>query len=189
MSMSTNVRVILIVFCTVVIVLVLFVYASFFGLPWKKWYVGGKINTYLENKYGEEFIIQERFYNFKDGSYGIKVSPQNNYDLTFSAWEGYGNYNLIDYYAEAIWERQASEDFTKLVNDIYPNYQRIFASVAYGEGMEFVKEPPIPNYADTPALMTLGVNLLMGRSPFLKRNNAFSHNPYFFYEFSTPIGA
>lgn len=157
--MTKTVKIILFSFVAFVLIMVLFFYFSFAGLPWKKVMVGEKVLAYLENKYGEEFEIEERYYNFKDGHYGIHVHPKKNSSLIFNAEEGWGGREYIDYYPEELWARQAKIDFEEIVKETYPDLSRYHVSTVYGEGVELVQGPAIPNYIDSHAFIDVHVNI------------------------------
>ncbi|MFE8699509.1 hypothetical protein ACFYKX_02605 [Cytobacillus sp. FJAT-54145] len=157
--MSKKVKIILSSFLVIIIGIVATIYVEFAGLPWKKQTVGNEILHYLENKYNEEFVIDKRFYNFKDSSYNIKVHPKNNPSVQFNAGEGYGEYHFVDYYAEALWEKQATEDFKSIIEKHFPEKQHFRANAVYGDGMDLVKRPPIPHYSKTKAFIMLGINI------------------------------
>ena len=47
-------------------------YVSFNGVPWKKNTVAQELEKHVENKYNIHVEVVEKYYNFKDGSYGAK---------------------------------------------------------------------------------------------------------------------
>lgn len=157
--MSKPLKIFLLIFAVLVIGFALFVYFSFAGLPWKKITVGNATLAYLQQKYDEEFEIEDRFYNFKDGSYGIKVHPVKEPTMSFYAEEGWGNDKFIDYYPEAVWVKQADQDFKEIVREIFPEKRRYRVDTVSGEGMEKVKKLPIPHYIDANAYIDVLVNL------------------------------
>ncbi|EKN63744.1 hypothetical protein P9E76_03590 [Schinkia azotoformans] len=149
----------LLIMCSVVLLSVaLFIYVSFSGFPWKKYTVGKEIQAYLDERYDQPFLIKDRLYNFKDGKYGIKATPVKEADLQFTAWEGYGDYEYIDYYPEAVWEKQVYDDFEEIVNKIYPDHTMYNASTAMGFGNELVKGPEIPSYRDVDVLTSIAIS-------------------------------
>jgi hypothetical protein len=155
--MSKSLKIFLITTTVLVVGIVLFFYIGFAGLPWKKWTVGNQILSYLEEKYEEDFQIEERYYNFKDSSYGIKVYPTKKPDLVFNAAEGWGNHEFIDFYPESIWEKQADADFRDIVKEIYPTLRNFRAGTVYGEGVELVQGPQIPSYLEAKAFVDVAV--------------------------------
>lgn len=135
------------------------VYVFFNGLPWKKVMVANEILTYLEQKYDKPLVISERFYNFKDGTYGVRAHPKDDSSIEFSASQGYGNHKFIDNYPEAVWEKQASADFAKVINQLFPENRRYSLSFASGESIDIVKGPEVLNYTKTPATLMINVNV------------------------------
>lgn len=158
-GMSKSLKIFLLVIAIILFGIGAFFYIGFAGLPWKKISVGNETLKYLENKYGEEFKIEDRFFNFKDGSYNIAVHPVTDPSLSFHAGEGWGEYKYFDYYAEEIWTKQAEEDYKEIVHKIFPDLRHYRVSTVYGEGIEKVKKAPIPDYIESNAYIDVAVNL------------------------------
>lgn len=157
--MTKSLRIFLLIILGLVIGGVLFFYFAFAGFPWKKITVGNATLKYLEEKYDEKFVIEDRYYNFKDGKYEIKAYPVKDPNMIFNAGEGWGNKGFFDYYPEAVWEKQANADFKGIVKDIFPDMRHYRVHTVYGEGMELVKELPIPYYIEIGAYIDVAVNL------------------------------
>ncbi|GIN89429.1 hypothetical protein J22TS1_04800 [Siminovitchia terrae] len=135
--------------------------SAFYGLPWKEKAVAGKLESYLEEKYEQDFILKESFYNFKDGSYGAWFYPEANPKLEFHAVEGFGEYTYVDNYPEILWARQLKEAVKPIVKDIYSAASVDTNFVTY-ESLDIVKGPEIPRFDETEAM--LGVHIEIGMS-------------------------
>lgn len=155
--MKMYIKRMLILMLILIVLFFIWVYVSFAGLPWQKFVVGKQVHAYIEEKYNQEFNIIDRVYNFKDGSYGIRVTPINKPDMEFSAWEGYGNYEFIDYFPEAVWEKQVYDDFKDIVNETYPDYIKYQSGTVMGVGTEIVKGAEIPNYKEVDVLVWIKI--------------------------------
>ncbi|MBD8006198.1 YfjL-like protein [Bacillus norwichensis] len=133
--------------------------SAFYGLPWKEKAVAGKLESYLEEKYEQDFILKESFYNFKDGSYGAWFYPEANPKLEFHAEEGFAEYTYVDNYPEILWARQLKEAVKPIAKDIYPAASVDTNYVTY-ESLDIVKGPEIPRFDETEAM--LGVRIEIG---------------------------
>lgn len=133
--------------------------SAFYGLPWKEKAVAGKLESYLEKKYEQDFILKESFYNFKDGSYGAWFYPEANPKLEFHAEEGFAEYTYVDNYPEILWARQLKEAVKPIAKDIYPAASVDTNYVTY-ESLDIVKGPEIPRFDETEAM--LGVRIEIG---------------------------
>ncbi|GGE59185.1 hypothetical protein [Priestia taiwanensis] len=59
------------IFLVVALIVICFVHAEFNGLPWKKQRVSKKLQKYAEKKYNIQTTIKEKYYNFRNGGYGV----------------------------------------------------------------------------------------------------------------------
>lgn len=110
----------LLTFCGIFVIFVIFyIYASFNGLPWKKESVAKKLESYVEEKYGIEVELKEKFYNFKDGSYGAKFVLKDNDKITFLVYQ-YHTGTLSDEYPEAVWSKEVLDDVTPVLKQSFP---------------------------------------------------------------------
>lgn len=157
--MSKLAKMVLLISCFIVLSIATLIYVTFSGLPWKKYTVGHEIVAYLEKKYDQSFEIEERYYNFKEGNYHIKVHPVKNPTISFSAGEERGTQSYTDEYPEEVWAMQAEMDFKDMIQELFPNLRRYHISSVYGQGMELVVEPPIKNYKETEASIGILINI------------------------------
>lgn len=157
--MSKSLKKFFVVVSIVLFGVFLFFYITFAGFPWKKWYIGNEALAYLEDKYQEEFVIEERYYNFKDAKYSIMAHPLKSPKLSFIAGEGGTKNEYFDYYPEAVWTRQAESDFKEIVRDIFPNLRRFSVNTVFGEGDKLVYQTKIPDYISAKAFVEILVIL------------------------------
>ncbi|RTR28743.1 hypothetical protein EKG37_16115 [Robertmurraya yapensis] len=157
--MSMSIKKFFVVVSIVLFGVFLFFYITFAGLPWKKWFIGNEALAYLENKYKEEFVIEDRYYNFKDAKYSITAHPLKNPSISFNAGEAGIKNEYFDYYPEAIWTMQAEGDFKDIVKETFPNLRRYNVNTVFGEGDKLVYQTKIPDYITAKAFVDILVIL------------------------------
>lgn len=126
------------------VVLLFIVYSVFFGLPWKKASTAKKLETYVEEKYDIQVAKKETYYNFKNNSYGAKFVSKTPHSVTFLA-ETNGE-QFIDYYPEAVWKRQLSNDIKPEIQKVFSHIENITIEGTYGLGEELGIQQKIPAY-------------------------------------------
>lgn len=158
--MNKIVKIVLKVTLLAVISFAIYVYFSLAGTPWSKIYYKYQLRDYLSNKYKEEMIVTEAFYNFKDGKYGVRAHPKGNTQLEFSAWQHYDESKKYrDYYPESIWEYQVNSDFKELLEELYPNADRKRLHGIMGISDEMDIKNVIPHYLEVEHFFSLIVNI------------------------------
>ncbi|MFB5281030.1 hypothetical protein [Peribacillus sp. Hz7] len=126
-----------------------FVYVSFNGVPWKKVAVSQELEKHVENKYNINVEVVDKYYNYKDGSYGAAFKVHRDQEeFTFNSDKA-GNGEYLDYYVEELWTSQ-------LKKESYPIIKRSFKSLPiesydymfiYGIADELqIKSDNIPDY-------------------------------------------
>ncbi|RXT06546.1 hypothetical protein [Ammoniphilus sp. CFH 90114] len=144
---------------TIILVISALLYSSLFGLPWKKVSVSKDLISYLDERYKEEFNVKKMIYNFKDGKYGIIVSPLQNQEIEFHATQGYGQYLYVDNYPERTWEYEMKRDFETEVKKVFPDLIYFGVSTVQGESLDQVKEARFPTYRETDSLLSASVRM------------------------------
>ena len=139
-----------------------FVYASFNGVPWKKVQVAQELEKHVEKRYNTDVEVVDKYYNFKDGSYGATFKVQEDKkEFTFAA-EKTGSGNYLDYYVEELWTSQLKEDSEPIIKQSFKNlpiesYDYIFI---YGIADELqIKNDNIPNYKNVNSKLDLVLRL------------------------------
>ena len=143
------------IFAVLAICVVGFFYVSFFGLPWKKVTVAKELEQYIEKKYAIDVDVKDRYYNFKDGSYGaIFVETTQQIDFTV---EKISNDDILDYYAEAVWVEQVTVDTAPIIEKSFPSFtvKEPYISPVYGIGNDLTVTKDIPNYRDVNTMVSL----------------------------------
>ncbi|MCA1029588.1 hypothetical protein LCL95_00920 [Bacillus timonensis] len=137
-----------------------FVYTSFFGTPWGKYFTAKKLHAQVEEKYDIQVEISDRYYNFKDGKYGARFTVLDGEykGLTFSG-ESYSSQTLYDYYPEAVWKKQLSDEVSPTLNQLFPNPEFIAIDGVYGIGQDLQIEKDIPHFTEIESRFFIAVHL------------------------------
>lgn len=143
----------------VVVVGFLYLYFSFSGLPWKKASTTKDLHRFVEEKYGIAVQVKEPFYNFKDGSYGAIFATTSEPIVEFSAVK-FHNGTMSDYYAESVWEKEATEEITPIMKQVFQQLtvENYAVNPVYGMGAELVKGKDIPSYKEIETGIDLGIH-------------------------------
>jgi hypothetical protein len=73
------------IFLVIALLIISFIHVEFNGLPWKKHRVSKKLQEYAEKKYNIETTIKEKYYNFRNGGYGVLLyETEKGEDTIFS---------------------------------------------------------------------------------------------------------
>lgn len=141
------------------IAFIITVYLFFQGLPWKKVAVAKELEHYLDKKYEQEFILKEKYYNFKDGRYGGIFYLKNEPSLEFNADEGYSENKYEDTFPGVVWAEQLNEDIDAFYKDIYPEIHLFDTDYVIDTKIDMVKGPYIPRYDTVDALLSVSFTI------------------------------
>lgn len=159
MKKGKTLKIVLITAFSLILLFAAYIYVSFNGLPWKKYSVGKRVLAHIEQKYDQAFVITERRYNFKDGSYGVEVHPKDKSNIVFYSYQRNGDQEFIDNYPEVVWEEQANIDFAHIIKKMFPENRRFSLSFVQGESEGVVKGPEIPHYTKTSSTLMIHINM------------------------------
>ena len=145
-----------------------FFYTAFNGTPWKKASTAKQLEAYVENKYAIDVSVKEKFFNFKGSNYGATFILDENPNLSFTA-EKITNGTVQDYYPEAVWVQEASEDVEPVLNKSFPSFSIRTSSInpVYGMGSEHNVKENVPSYKEVYTAIDLGVHF---NEPWTKEN-------------------
>ena len=139
-----------------------FGYVSFNGVPWEKVKVSQELEKHVENKYNINVEVVDKYYNFKDGSYGAMFKVHGDQrEFTFNSHK-VSNGEYWDYYVEELWKSQLNKES-------YPIIKRSFESLPiesydyffiYGIADELqIESNDIPNYKKVNSKLDLVLRL------------------------------
>lgn len=106
-------------------IFLVYVLLSFEGTPWGKWSAGREAKAYAAEKYGMEMEVEKGTYNFKEGTYGAKLHPQDDPALSFYVSLEHGQDKeqaYWDTYHEALWTKE-------VVDVVHPLVEQNFGAV------------------------------------------------------------
>jgi hypothetical protein len=130
-----------------VFVLSLYFYYSY-GAPWDYMSYKNKFETYLENKYAKEFVVEEMYFDFFHGkTYHAEAYVNDDPALKFYVGQHSGTKEIEDGYHSATWEKQAREELGPIIERLYPDkHNGGVQTYVSEEHRAIVKERDIPNY-------------------------------------------
>lgn len=102
------------IFILIVISLSLSIYFLINGTPWGKFSMYFKAKEHLDNRYGEEMVIERIGYNFKTGYYSANAYEKNEPNIRFKVGE-----NLGDTYIRSYLTYHIEKKYSNRVNDIF----------------------------------------------------------------------
>ncbi|MFS0824713.1 hypothetical protein [Bacillus sp. 1P02SD] len=142
-------KIIILVVLLLIVAFVFYLYASFYGLPWKKTQVSNELKQYVEEKYDIEVAIEESYFNFKFDHYGTIFKLRDDKEFSFSAEKRRDN-AIHDYYPEAVWEKEVKEDLTPLIDSSFDSLSvdRYGVYPVYGIGNLEDIQKDVPSYKD-----------------------------------------
>ncbi|PRX39845.1 hypothetical protein CLV97_1193 [Planifilum fimeticola] len=83
-----------------------------------------EIIRYLENKYGQEFVVvREAKYNYELGEFSLIAHPKGNKRVTFVGYKS-KNRGYFDTYPVALWSKQSEDEIKPLIDQLYPARER-----------------------------------------------------------------
>lgn len=129
------------------IILALLLSFVFWGLPWGLWKNKQAFEAYLEEKYGEDFVIDDISFDlFHTRKYHAYAYATDYPDVTFYVGQNRYTEELEDGYSFESWRVQAMEDISALVGEFYRD--RSFYSVeVLPQNME-ISAYPFPSYKE-----------------------------------------
>ncbi|MGM7636078.1 hypothetical protein [Bacillus sp. Hm123] len=155
--MKKKTKVVLSIWSIIVIGVGAFIYSELFGLPWKKAQIANELKQYLEEKYDEKFVLNQAYYNFKNGRYWGEFSPENDQSLEFYAEQGYADYKYVDAYPEEIWVREFQGEIEPIARRIFPDLDGVGTGYVT-ESIDIVKGPAVPTYRQVNASVSASVS-------------------------------
>ena len=151
-------KIILLAVLLLIVAFVLFIYVSFYGLPWEKTQVSKELKQYVEEKYDIKVDIKESYFNFKFDNYGTIFTLKDDKEFSFSAEKQRDN-TLQDYYPEAVWEKEVKGDLVPLIDSSFDSLSvdRYGVNPVYGIGnLEDIKKD-VPSYKN----IQTGINVVI----------------------------
>lgn len=76
-----------------------------------------KVLDLLQEKYDQSFVIQESRFSGETGKYYITAAPENDEELSFAVEYNPTDEEMVAYYEEYLWRRQARDYFMDAMKD------------------------------------------------------------------------
>ena len=139
------------------IILALLLSVVFWGSPWGIWKNKQSFESYLEEKYEKDFVIEEISFDFfNTRKYHAYAYATDYPDVTFYVGQNRYTGETEDGYGYEIWRVQAMEDVSVVVEEFYWDCSSY--SVEVLPPSKEIKEFPFPNYKEY-TTVELGVSL------------------------------
>lgn len=127
-----------------------------FGTPWSHYKYKNKFQTYLDNKYHKEFVIEKISYDLLHGRlFSANAYAINQPEISFYVGQNYKTKETEDGYHFEIWQYQARKDLAPIVEKFYPesNYS---ITISPNCDRSIFEGSEIPNYINC-TMILLGV--------------------------------
>ncbi|KMJ57264.1 hypothetical protein AB685_17855 [Bacillus sp. LL01] len=139
------------------IVLALLLSFVFWGSPWGLWKNKQVFETYLEEKYGKDFVIEDISFDFfNTRKYHAYAYAKDEPDLLFYVGQNRYTGETQDGYRYEVWSTEANEEIGAIVEEHYPNPSNYGIDLVYSETEP--KEPLVGGYKKY-ATVEVGVTL------------------------------
>jgi hypothetical protein len=137
---------ILSIFVVILIVIGGYFYVEFNGLPWKRYTVANELKEYIEKKYTIKTSIKDRYYNFKNGGYGVQLyETEKGENFSFTVVKV--GETIEDYYPEHVWSWQINDDINPIVEKYMTNVDKHTSHPIHGTGYD--NNGVVPHYKET----------------------------------------
>ncbi|GGE59178.1 hypothetical protein [Priestia taiwanensis] len=118
---------------TGIIIVGVYFYIGFNGLPWKAQDTANEIQMHLENKYSIKTSIKDTYFNFKQGTYGAYFYEDGK-DKTFQFHAEKTHSGIEDTYGKEVWFWQIENDLNPIVQKHMSNLNTYEATHTHGPG-------------------------------------------------------
>jgi len=153
--LSQRTRKILTIVGGVLLIGLLYLYLSLYGVPFKKNMKAKDVQKYLEEKYDEDVELVGAVYNFQNKHYGGVYEIG---DVEFYAEEVVKDEEYIDTYPNEIWKREIVTDYKEVYKDVFERAIRIQADfVEYEEPV--IEGPEVPRYDEVNSQLSLDLTI------------------------------
>ncbi|WP_043929808.1 hypothetical protein [Bacillus sp. EB01] len=145
-----------------------FIFFFFYGTPWNMMSYKSEFKRYLENKYNEDFVIKEISYDLlPGGTYHAYAFSKNNPEVTFHVGQDSKLDEIYDSYHHELWNYQARNEITPIIEEIFPNKFNHAAEVMDILTPNVTNSSNVPNYI---GVVTLQIGIAMDNTEITEEN-------------------
>jgi hypothetical protein len=129
----------------------------------------GKFESYLENKYEEDFVIKEISYDLfhGGGTYHAYAFSRENPEVMFHVGQNVRQENFDDSYHYEMWQFQANVELNPIIEDVFPTEFNHSVVVTDFLDPAITESSNISNYKD---MVTLEIGISMINTKITKEN-------------------
>ncbi|UNC92146.1 hypothetical protein [Candidatus Contubernalis alkaliaceticus] len=140
-----------------------FILLIHYGTPWGRFQFKEECKNYFQEKYQEELVIERTVYYIPHGIYSARGYSQNYPKAVFNIGQDYKTKDLVDGYVEAVWNYNAKNDFSPIIEKVYPDRRNYIVELRFkSEGMaewnRLVEMRDIPDYKEENTL-EIGISM------------------------------
>ncbi|MCP8616146.1 hypothetical protein [Salirhabdus salicampi] len=158
----------ILVFAVVLFSIMGFIFYFFYGTPWDMIAYKSKFETYLEDKYNQDFVIKEISYDFlHGGTYHAYAFSKNYPEVTFHIGQNPKLNEIDDAYHYEMWRYQAKNEISPIIEDIFPNRINHAVEVKDFIAPHVTENSNVPNFRD---IVTLEIGIAMNHTKITKEN-------------------
>lgn len=145
-------KIILWLLALLILLICSYVYSKFYGTPWEKKQQATGMQTYLEEKYQTDFVIQKTSYNYLSESYQAYAYQRDHSNLLFMVEQDPDSkIGYSDTYPKVIWESDLSSAIKAKIKRLFPALDEpTLKAVRIVERGEYLG-PHIPTYEEVNA--------------------------------------
>ncbi|MBM7662613.1 hypothetical protein JOC85_003423 [Bacillus mesophilus] len=145
------------------------IFYFFYGMPWNLITYKGMFESYLENKYEEDFVIAEISYDLLHGggTYHAYAYSKNNPEVMFYVGQNVRQEELEDSYHYEMWRFQAHNEWTPIIEEIFPTKFNHSVEVRDFLDPTDTESSTLSNYKD---MVTLEIGVAMNNTTITREN-------------------
>ncbi|WP_108672341.1 hypothetical protein [Peribacillus acanthi] len=152
--LSSRILWVCVIILTVFAVAVLYFH---FGTPWGYISYKNQFQTYLEEKYGEDFIIHKHTFDMLHSStYHAYAFPKNNPEFIFYVGQNTRTLEIEDAYHYELWNQQAKKEISPVIAEVYPNLINYSVVIQDFQAPERTNNQELPDYKE---MVVLGIDI------------------------------
>ena len=144
--MKSRILPILMTFGSIICVLIFY---FFYGKPWNLISNKNNFNTYLEEKYNKDFVIEDISFDFFHGrTYHAYAHAKETPNLTFYVGQNPYSKETEDSYHDETWRKQANEELGPIVEKYFPDNFNYAVEIYPMNNLSISEVPQILNFKE-----------------------------------------
>ncbi|GAA0489584.1 hypothetical protein GCM10008986_14290 [Salinibacillus aidingensis] len=147
-----------------------FIFYFFYGTPWDLISYKDKFETYLEERYHQDFVIDEISYDFlHGGTYHAYAFSETNPEVTFHVGQNSKSAEIDDAYHYELWRYQARNEVTPIIEKTFPDRLNHAVEVRDSLYPDATQKSEVPNYKN---MVTLEIGIAKDHTKITENKEA-----------------